>query len=132
MNSPPAPGPGGQSQAGNPGAGSQGPDLGSGGAGGRQSGPQGNTGPQDQADLIPGGSASGPSGSPNPQAGRPSGDDSPQLSDTTRRKMENAGMDSSGEGVSKEEFNRLVEQNQRIIDLLNDLVDNMNSSSPRR
>jgi hypothetical protein len=46
--------------------------------------------------------------------------------------MENAGMSPEGEGVSKEDFNRLVEQNQRIIDLLNDLVDNMNSRNSRR
>jgi hypothetical protein len=41
--------------------------------------------------------------------------------------MRNAGMSPDGGGVSEEDFNRLVEQNQKIIDLLNDLVDSMNS-----
>jgi hypothetical protein len=49
--------------------------------------------------------------------------------------MENAGMNSSGgsggggSGVSQQEFDRLVDQNQQIIDLLNDLVDQIKSQN---
>ena len=78
-------------------------------------------------------SNSGRGGSPNARAGSPQqGGDSPQLSSTTQKKLENAGMGSSksgGNGVSQEEFDRLVDQNQQIIDLLNDLVDQIKSQN---
>ncbi len=78
---------------------------------------------------------SGRGGSPNARAGSPQkGGDSPQLSSTTQKKLENAGMGSSrgsggDSGVSQEEFDRLVDQNQQIIDLLNDLVDQIKSQN---
>jgi hypothetical protein len=51
--------------------------------------------------------------------------------------MENAGMtgqggsQGGGSGVSQQEFDRLVDQNQQIIDLLNDLVDQIKSQNNR-
>lgn len=51
--------------------------------------------------------------------------------------MENAGINPSGgpggdqQGVTKEEFNKLVDQNKKIIDLLNNLVDAVGTQNRR-
>ncbi len=91
--------------------------------------------------MIPGGSqARGQQGqggydSPNPQTGRPQkGGDSPQLSSKTKKKIENAGLSSGsgGEPVSREDFNELVDQNKKIIGLLNDLVESIEGSGNNR
>ena len=58
---------------------------------------------------------------PNGQAGRPEpGSDQPQLSQSTRKKMENAGMtgNSSNVAESQDEFQELKSQNEQIIELL--------------
>ncbi|MFB6159378.1 MAG: hypothetical protein ABEJ95_07040 [Candidatus Nanohalobium sp.] len=59
---------------------------------------------------------------PNPRSGRPqAGDSSPQISDSTRKKMENAGMDPGNpESVSsnRSDMEELKAQNEQIIDLL--------------
>jgi hypothetical protein len=84
------------------------------------------------------GGSSGTPSTPNAGAGTPqSGSSSPQLSSSTQKKMQNAGMNpsggSSGSGeVSREEFDRLVDQNQQIIDLLEDLVGQIKSQNNRR
>lgn len=44
--------------------------------------------------------------------------------------MSSSGSSGGGaKGVSQEEFDRLVDQNQQIIDLLNDLVDQIKSQN---
>lgn len=92
--------------------------------------------PTGRPDSGSSGAGSGAS-TPNAGAGTPqAGSASPQLSDSTQNKMRNAGMDpsggSSGSGeVSREEFDRLVDQNQQIIDLLDDLVSQIKSQNRR-
>lgn len=86
-----------------------------------------------------GGSNTGSGGRnyPNAQAGRPQqGSDSPQLSQSTKRKMENAGMNpdqnrgqaSSQDGSvagSRDDFEDLKAQNQQIIELLKRINQNL-------
>lgn len=78
---------------------------------------------------------------PNAQAGRPQeGDSSPQLSQDTRRKMENAGLSDgrndnrsqgSRGGNVQDDIEELKRQNEQIIGLLEDIVDEMRGGRRR-
>lgn len=83
-------------------------------------------------------------GTPNAQAGRPKdGGSSPQLSQQTRRKMENAGISDgaqqergrnpqSSNGASEQEVQELKRQNEQIIELLEDIVNELRGPEGRR
>ncbi|WP_153550010.1 hypothetical protein [Candidatus Nanohalobium constans] len=68
---------------------------------------------------------------PNPQSGRPEpGSNSPQLSNNTKKKMQNAGMDPANpQAVSDQqsELEEIKRQNEQIIDLLKRLNQTLNS-----
>ncbi|MFB6144781.1 MAG: hypothetical protein ABEJ98_05720 [Candidatus Nanohaloarchaea archaeon] len=92
--------------------------------------PQQNPGQQESNDFS----------TPNPQAGRPQqGNSSPQLSQQTQRKMENAGLtgqepqrDRGGRNMDiEQEVQDLKQQNQQIIDLLEDIVDELRGGRRR-
>jgi hypothetical protein len=69
--------------------------------------------------------------SPNPQTGRPQpGQNSPQLSSNTKKKMQNAGMDPSDpQSVSDQssDLQEIKRQNEQIIDLLKRLNKTLNN-----
>lgn len=76
------------------------------------------------------------SSTPNAQAGRPQeGGSSPQLSQDTRRKMENAGISDSGsqarEQPPQDDIEELKQQNQEIIGLLEEIVDELQGGRRR-
>lgn len=69
--------------------------------------------------------------SPNPQTGRPQpGQDSPQISNNTRKKMQNAGMDPGNPQTvsnNQSDMEEIKRQNEQIIDLLKRLNQTLNS-----
>ena len=105
---------------------------GSAGSGG-QSGNRGgrNQGQTMNRSLDSGSNSSGRgSGGRNAQAGRPQdGSSQPQLSGNTRKKMQNAGMDSrepQSVADSQEGIEELKSQNEQIIELLKRINDSLN------
>lgn len=82
------------------------------------------------------------SGLSNPQAGRPQrGDSSPQLSQNTRKKIDNAGLEGnnqspSNNSISNREIMDVLEeirgQNQQMVDILEKISQNLERGSSRR